>query len=102
MLAGLVLTVWVARSIIVPINRAIQALEAPGGADVSIVSTDRDEVSQLIKAATVRKPSGVVRDTPSDANEELIRENQDLKSLVAELALDNRALKSKPAGTGSH
>jgi hypothetical protein len=107
LLAALVLTVWIARSLIVPINQAIQALEAPGGAEISIVSTNRDEISQLIKAATARKPSFTttprsVEGPSSDAMQALMSENQDLKSLVAELSLDNRSLKANSAGSSSH
>jgi hypothetical protein len=73
-LAGLVLTVWTSRSISGSTNRATHALEAPDGAGVT--------------KATV---------TPARIAPELIQENQDLKSLVAELSLENRSLKNKSA-----
>jgi hypothetical protein len=96
MLAGLIVTVWVARSVIAPINNAIRALEAPGGAEVSIVSTNRDEVSELIRAATARKPAPVPT-VARNIEDPLIQENQDLKSLIAELLLEQRSLKAKSA-----
>jgi len=52
--AGFVLTAWVARSIIVPIHRAIQALQAPDGAEVSIVSTENRNLKNKSARATSR------------------------------------------------
>ncbi len=102
-LSGLIATVWIARGLIGPIHRAIQALEAPGGADVSFSSTNQDEISELIRAATARNPSFQAKPTPSSASTDLVRENQELKLLVAELTLENRTLaKSRSAEASTH
>ena len=69
-------------------------LESPGGEHVTMVSTNRDEVSQLIRAATMRKPAAVPAEGMVESpNEALLRENQELKDLIVELSLENRAFK---------
>src|SRR5438132_9661027 len=66
-------------------------LESPGGEHVTMVSTNRDEVSQLIRAATMRKPAAVPAEGMVESpNEALLRENQELKDLIVELSLENR------------
>ena len=93
-LAGLALTIWIGWSIVGPIKHAIEMLEAPGGEHVTMVSTNRDEVSQLIRAATMRKPSAPPAQGAAESpNEALLRENQELKELIVELTLENRSLK---------
>jgi hypothetical protein len=99
-LTGLALTVWIGWSIVGPIKHAIEVLEAPGGEHVVMVSTNRDEVSELIRAATMRKPSSAGSHEPAESpNAELVREVQELKELVVDLSLENRSYKkSKAAG----
>jgi len=93
-LTGLALTIWIGWSIVGPIKHAIEMLESPGGEHVMMVSTNRDEVSQLIRAATMRKPSAAAAEGAAESpNEALLRENQELKELIVELTLENRAFK---------
>lgn len=75
LLAGLVATAWIVRGMIVPINRAMQP---------------------SLGATTL----GPVEAAPADTLQQLMRENQDLKSLVAELSLHNRSLKAGSSGAG--
>jgi methyl-accepting chemotaxis protein len=98
-LAGLLATVWVGRSLVVPIRSAISAFKNPEWTQVSIASSNHDEISELLSAATSRKP--VIPAIPpkaADVSAELKRENLELKSLVADLVLEKRSLSSKSIG----
>lgn len=72
--AGAILTAWMARSAVVPMNQAIAAPEARGSVDTRAPANASD-----------------------DRFQELTRENEGLKSLVVELSLANQDLKGKSA-----
>src|SRR5262249_27884556 len=109
-LGALVMTIWVIRSIVIPMRQATAALEDPEWSGMGIYSSSHDEVSELIRAATTRRPvysaksvsSAAAGATPSrqpvaESRDSLEKENQDLKALVAELLLESRSAKTKTA-----